>query len=152
MNRVPGCPFCDIVAESGKARLVYEDDATVAFLPLNPATPGHTLVVPRDHIADFFEATPLLIGQLGRATQRVAEAVRRAVNPDGTNLITSAGRAAQQTVFHLHVHVLPRFDGDRVGDIWPDDQPIDASEADEIQRMIVSAVESSASNGAASSR
>lgn len=142
MSRDLECVFCDIVAGDADAQMVYEDDIIVAFLPLNPATPGHTLVVPRDHVADFFDVSEPLATELVRATKLVARAVRRAMQPEGTNLITSAGSAAQQTVLHVHVHVLPRFDGDRVGDIWPPDQPMTVSETGRVRRKIASALKS----------
>lgn len=133
------CAFCAIVDGDGSARVVYQDPYSVAFLPLNPATPGHTLVVPRRHVSDFFGLDPQLSAHVSESVLRTAEAVRAAMAPDGMNLITSSGEAAQQTVFHLHVHVLPRSSGDRVGDLWPEDQPMVAREADLIQQQIQSA-------------
>ena len=110
------CPFCLIVAGDAPARVVYADDHSIAFLPLNPATPGHTLVVPKEHVADFFALSEASALPLGNAVSKVARAVRSAVSADGMNLITSSGVAAQQTVFHLHIHVVPRMEGDAVGD------------------------------------
>jgi len=103
--------------------MVWSGDGAIAFLPLHPATAGHTLVVPRVHVPDFLALDDDLGASMSRAVLAVAHAVRDAMQPDGMNLITSSGTAAQQTVFHLHVHVLPRYDGDRVGDIWPPPEP-----------------------------
>jgi histidine triad (HIT) family protein len=133
------CAFCAIVEGDRSARVVYQDPYSVAFLPLNPATRGHTLVVPRRHVADIFGLDLQLAAQFSKSVLRAAVAVRTALAPDGMNLITSSGEAAQQTVFHLHVHVLPRGSSDRVGDLWPEDQPMVASEADLIQQQILSA-------------
>jgi histidine triad (HIT) family protein len=119
---------------------VYADDDCVAFLPHSPATWGHTLVVPRDHVADFFSIQPAAASRLSSAVLTVAAAVRAAVHPDGMNLVTSAGHAAQQTVPHLHVHVVPRTTGDRIGTIWPSDEPIAADAAEQLQSLIASAV------------
>lgn len=137
------CPFCLIVAGDAPARVVYADDHSIAFLPLNPATPGHTLVVPKEHVEDFFALSEASALPLGNAVSKVARAVRSAVSADGMNLITSSGVAAQQTVFHLHIHVLPRMEGDAVGDIWPPDRPMAASEADALRARISGAVDES---------
>ena len=91
----------------------------VAFFPLDPATPGHTLIIPRVHVEDLWDAGPEIASQLIQAAVKVGNAVRSAIDPEGMNLITSAGSAAEQTVFHLHIHVVPRWRGDGFGAIWP---------------------------------
>lgn len=116
----PDCPFCEIVQrDDPDAREVYRDEHIVAFFPDNPATLGHTLVIPRLHIPDVWSLDQTTAAQLARATTQLASAVRRAVNPEGLNIIQSNGEAASQTVFHLHVHLVPRWSGDAVGPIWP---------------------------------
>jgi histidine triad (HIT) family protein len=115
----PGCTFCDIVAERASAAMVMRTDDVVAFFPDEPATPGHTLIVPRRHVADIWGITGQDARALSDATLRVAHAVRDAMEPAGLNLIQSNGEAATQSVFHLHVHVLPRYVDDSVGPIWP---------------------------------
>jgi histidine triad (HIT) family protein len=115
-----GCPFCRIVrGEDPGAREVFRNEHVVAFLPLEPATPGHTLVVPRGHVPDLWSLDGDVAAHLARATLRLSEAVRRATDPEGLNIIQSNGKAATQTVFHLHVHIVPRWTGDRMGPIWP---------------------------------
>jgi histidine triad (HIT) family protein len=91
----------------------------VAFFPNEPATPGHTLIIPREHIPDLWACGPELAADLMGAAVLVGRAVSAAVAPDGMNLITSAGSAAGQTVFHLHLHVVPRWTSDPIGEIWP---------------------------------
>ena len=119
-TRDPDCPFCEIVQrEAPDAREVYRDEHVVAFFPLEPATLGHTLVVPRQHIPDIWTLDEATAAHLARATVRLAAAVRDAVEPQGLNIIQSNGEAATQTVFHLHVHIVPRWGGDVVGRIWP---------------------------------
>lgn len=114
------CDFCAIARGLDRsAEIVCEGKDWIAFFPLDPATPGHTLVIPRRHVADLWEADPQLAADLVRAAQRVGQAVQVALNPDGMNLITSAGSAAEQTVFHLHLHVVPRWTRDGFGQIWP---------------------------------
>lgn len=116
----PDCPFCEIVdREDRDVREVYRDSHVVAFFPTEPATLGHTLVVPRQHIPDVWALSEDLAAHLGRAVVRLSAAVRRAVDPEGLNVIQSNGAAATQTVMHLHVHLLPRWEDDGIGRIWP---------------------------------
>lgn len=114
------CAFCRIVRGEASAEIVAEEEAWVAFLPLDPATEGHTLVVPRRHVPDLWAVDMVLGGQLMEAVVRVGKAIQVGLRPEGMNLITSKGGAAEQTVFHLHLHVLPRWRDDSVGQIWPD--------------------------------
>ena len=113
------CPFCEIVVQRDPAVLVLETETSVTFSPLEPATRGHLLVVPRSHVADFLQAAPCLAGALFADVSRVAVAVNEVIRPDGLNVLTSVGEAATQTVMHLHVHVLPRWHDDRVWSFWP---------------------------------
>jgi histidine triad (HIT) family protein len=114
------CPFCAIVrGEDRSVEIVCEDKSWIAFFPLEPATPGHTLVIPRTHVSDLWAARPPLVAELMSGVLRVGEAINSAIKPEGMNLITSAGKAAEQTVFHLHLHVVPRWTQDRFGRIWP---------------------------------
>lgn len=118
----PDCPFCEIVQRKNPdAREVYRDEHVVAFFPTDPATLGHTLIVPRDHVADIWSLSEDLAAELGRAVVRLSAAVLRAVKPEGLNVIQSNGTVASQTVFHLHVHLVPRWEGDAIGRIWPAD-------------------------------
>lgn len=129
----PSCEFCEIAArESPDTREVYRTVDVVAFFPLQPATLGHTLLIPRRHVPDIWGLDDQLAAELGRQTLRLATAIRHAMYPQGLNIIQSNGVAATQTVRHLHVHVVPRWHGDAIGRIWPpesgytDDQKDDA--------------------------
>jgi histidine triad (HIT) family protein len=114
------CDFCAIArGEDPAVEVVCEDKEWVAFFPLEPATPGHTLVIPRVHVADLWKLQPPLEAELMAAVVRVGRAIDAALAPEGMNLITSAGEAAEQTVFHLHLHVVPRWRRDGFGKIWP---------------------------------
>ncbi|MFL6090193.1 MAG: HIT family protein [Aeromicrobium sp.] len=119
MTRDPGCNFCEIAATEEPAREVLRTDSIVAFFPTNPATLGHTLVVPRDHIRDIWSLDQATSHELTDATLKVAHGVKNALNMDGLNIIQSNGEAATQSVFHLHVHVVPRRSNDDIGRIWP---------------------------------
>lgn len=104
------CPFCERIA-AGKYD--YSDDHSVAFQPLNPVTPGHFLVVPRRHVSNVF-ASPVQAGQ----ALKLAGYLSNQMGLGAANFITSAGKAATQTVFHLHIHVVPRHDGDGLHLPW----------------------------------
>ena len=115
------CPFCDIVAGRAPAREVLRTERVVAFLPDIPAVRGHVLVVPIPHIADIWGVDPETGHDLADATRLVASVAAASTHADGLNVIQSNGEAAGQSVFHLHVHVVPRHRGDRMPDLWPPD-------------------------------
>lgn len=116
------CEFCRIArGEDREVEIVGEGGAWIAFFPLDPATPGHTLVIPRVHVPDLWESDFQLACELMSAVLHVGNAIKRALQPEGMNLITSAGAAAEQTVFHSHLHVVPRWRRDGFGKIWPAD-------------------------------
>ncbi len=117
------CAFCAIArGDDPSAEVICETDAWVAFFPLDPVTPGHTLVIPRLHVSDLWEVEPPLGAELMAGVIRVGQAIDAALVPEGMNLITSAGRVAEQTIFHLHLHLVPRWERDKFGPIWPADQ------------------------------
>lgn len=118
-NAKDSCAFCAIAAkEDAGVEVVYEADGLLAFFPKTPATAGHTLIVPRAHIPDFWRADVGLAQELSAAAVRIGRAIDSALEPEGMNLITSAGEAAEQTVFHLHLHLVPRWQDDEL-EIWP---------------------------------
>jgi histidine triad (HIT) family protein len=130
------CDFCAIARGEGAAEVVCEGDSWVAFFPLEPATPGHTLIIPRKHVPDLWSLDPEDAGAMMKAVIRVGEAIEIALSPQGMNLITSAGEAASQTVYHLHLHVVPRWHGDGFGRIWPHESHVsDRQEADAAARV-----------------
>jgi diadenosine tetraphosphate (Ap4A) HIT family hydrolase len=140
VDRHPGdedCAFCAIArGEDTSAEIICETDRWVAFFPQNPATPGHTLVIPREHIVDFLALDPASASDLMQGVVRVGNAIETALKPDGMNLISSAGDAATQTVFHVHVHLVPRRTGDRFGDIWPPKQTMDETLEEELANRV----------------
>jgi histidine triad (HIT) family protein len=106
------CIFCAIAAGDGPAEIVQEDDHTVAFMDINPWTRGHTLVIPRKHAKNLFEIEDDELGHVMVAAKRLATRIRDTLHCDGINLLNSAEPAAWQTVFHFHVHVIPRYEDD----------------------------------------
>jgi histidine triad (HIT) family protein len=112
------CLFCRIVAGELPAQIVAQDERTVAFMDINPATDGHALVIPRAHARDLFEVDAEDLCAVADAAARLARLQRERLGADGVNLINSAGSAAWQTVFHFHVHVIPRYDGDPLRLPW----------------------------------
>lgn len=108
------CPFCAIVAGESPASVVHETAETLAFADLNPATEGHTLVVPKAHAAGLAELAPAVGGRLFEEGMAVAAAARETLDPDGVNFLLADGEAAGQEVFHVHLHVVPRYEGDDV--------------------------------------
>jgi histidine triad (HIT) family protein len=112
------CIFCKIVAREIPALIIDEDDDVLAFMDIAPATRGHALVIPKQHAADLWEIEPDQLAAVARAAQRVALRMRDRLALDGVNLVNSNGPAAWQTVFHFHVHVIPRYVGDPLRLPW----------------------------------
>ncbi|MFJ9894557.1 HIT family protein [Streptomyces sp. NPDC091280] len=118
-HRDDDCVFCGIVAGTEPARVVAETTGTLTFLPVRPVHPGHVLVVPRRHVADIWDLDEETAAAVGTAVLRAAHALRTAHRPEGLNIIQSSGAVATQSVFHLHVHLVPRYEGDRMPYLWP---------------------------------
>ena len=114
----PDCIFCKILAGEIPARIVDEDERTIAFLDIAPATRGHALVIPRAHSADLLSVEPEDLAAVALAAQRLAARARESLGADGVNLINSCGTAAWQSVFHFHVHVIPRYSDDPLKLPW----------------------------------
>jgi len=114
----PECLFCKIVSGEIPATRVVEDDRTVTFMDINPATRGHVLVVPREHSQDLLAIDPEDLAAVARAGQRIAAVMPERLGADGVNLLNSCGRAAWQTVFHFHLHVIPRYGADPLRLPW----------------------------------
>jgi histidine triad (HIT) family protein len=106
------CIFCAIASGDGTAEVVQEDEHTVAFMDINPWTRGHALVIPRTHSKNLLEIGDEDLARTMAAVRRLAARMRDALGCDGINLLNSTDPAAWQTVFHFHVHVIPRYDDD----------------------------------------
>ncbi|MEV5771872.1 HIT domain-containing protein [Streptomyces antimycoticus] len=140
------CVFCRIVEGVEPARIVHSDQETVAFLPLTPAVAGHVLVIPRQHVRDAWELDEPTSLALTRAVRQVMHAVRSAFEPEGMNIITSVGSVATQSVMHVHVHIVPRNENDRMGRIWPPPRSSAPEHLDQLAERLRVALRSSAEN------
>jgi histidine triad (HIT) family protein len=114
----PDCLFCKIIAGEIPAQIIDENERTVSFMDINPATRGHALVVPRRHAANLLEVDPDDLAATALTAQRLAKRVTERLGADGVNLLNSCGSAAWQTVFHLHIHVIPRYADDPLRLPW----------------------------------
>jgi histidine triad (HIT) family protein len=112
------CIFCKIVAGELPAQIVDEDERTIAFMDIAPATRGHALVIPREHSPDLLAVGAEDLQATIAAAQRFAGRARERLGADGVNLLNSCGAAAWQTVFHFHIHVIPRYEGDPLRLPW----------------------------------
>lgn len=106
------CLFCKIVRKEILAEIVHENGKTIAFLDIKPVNPGHVLVVPKEHHPDFASTPVDQLGAAAAVAQKVAKAAMKALGAPGFNIGVNNGRAAGQLVDHMHLHVIPRFDGD----------------------------------------
>jgi histidine triad (HIT) family protein len=109
------CVFCEIVAGRAPAIRIHEDDRYLAILDIRPFTRGHTLVIPKDHTVDLTDTPPQTLAEMIAIGQRIGRAARESeLGADGNNVVVNDGKAAFQSVFHIHLHVLPRHNGDKL--------------------------------------
>ncbi len=109
------CVFCAVVAGYSPAIQIYEDDGHLAILDIRPFTRGHTLVIPKRHSVDLRDTAPETLARMTTIGQRIAKAARiSGLHADGNNIAINDGKAAFQSVFHIHLHVVPRRDGDKL--------------------------------------
>lgn len=103
------CIFCKIINGDIPSAKVYEDENVYAFLDISQVTKGHTLVIPKEHNENLFELNPETVGPFFQSVQKVAQAIQAAFSPKGLNLLNNNGETAGQTVFHYHMHLIPRY-------------------------------------------
>jgi histidine triad (HIT) family protein len=112
------CLFCGIVAGDVPAQIVDSDEKTVAFMDINPATRGHALVVPRRHSTDLMDVPEDDLARTMAAARRLARRMDETLEPDGFNILNACRPAAWQTIFHYHLHVIPRYEDDPLKLPW----------------------------------
>jgi histidine triad (HIT) family protein len=114
----PDCIFCKIIAGELPGTIVDSDERTVSFMDINPAARGHMLVIPREHARDLLDIAPEDLAACAQTAQRLAERAKDVLGADGINLLNACGAAAWQSVFHFHIHVIPRWKGDPLRLPW----------------------------------
>lgn len=118
-SRPDDCLFCRIVSGQIPAARVYENDQVIAFMDIGPVNPGHVLVAPKVHATDLFDIPPETAKEVMAVSQRIAIAVKTIFDCPGLMLFQANGKEGEQTVFHFHMHVVPRHQDDGAGLIWP---------------------------------
>jgi histidine triad (HIT) family protein len=117
------CIFCKIVKRELSASIVYEDDLTLAFMDIGHVNPGHTIVALKPHIPNIYGLDDTQAASVFRTATRIAQALKKAMQPAGMTLLQANELAGLQTVFHFHIHVLPRHTNDGVAFTWPSKRP-----------------------------
>ena len=112
------CIFCKIVAGELPSAKVYEDARVLAFMNLQQKNPGHTLVIPKSHVVNIYDISEDTAADVARVAVRIGKALKQRFRPDGVNTLQNSERAAMQSVMHYHVHVIPRYFGDDLFEIW----------------------------------
>lgn len=130
------CIFCAIGEHHAPARVIAETEVSMAFFPLHPATLGHTLVIPKVHVQTLWDLNRRQAAGLWDLVLPLAHAIREALEPQGLNLINSSGKVATQSVPHLHLHLVPRWRGDEMGDLWPPPKERSVAELDEASEKL----------------
>ena len=132
------CVFCKIIDGSIPSTTIYEDDILKCILDLSQAGVGHTLVIPKKHFANVLEIDSDTFGYAMTIAKKIAEALKKTFNCDGINILNNCGEAAGQTVFHLHIHVIPRFYNDTVDVKWVDySDKFDPKNFEELKNKII---------------
>ena len=133
----PDCLFCKLVSRQIPGRIVYEDAHTLAFLDVVPRTTGHTMVIPKEHVATLLELPDPEVAPLFAAVKKVAEMMSKNLKPDGITIGMNQGRASGQEVDHLHVHLLPRWHGDGGSAIQSVVHKAPTENLDDIRKQII---------------
>jgi histidine triad (HIT) family protein len=108
------CIFCKIVRRQAPSSIIYEDEKILAFMDIRPVSEGHTLIIPKQHFVDIFDTPNDLLAAAHIKTKQIAAAVKKATRADGISVVQQNGNAAGQDIFHMHVHVIPRFEGKKM--------------------------------------
>ena len=135
------CIFCKIISKKAGAVIVFEDERSLAFLDIHPLHPGHTLVVPKKHYPSMVEMPPEEVGRVFVSVAKVMRGVMKASKADGINIGQSNGRAASQEVFHMHVHVIPRYIHELPGG-FPERKTATDADLEQMGRKINAMIES----------
>jgi histidine triad (HIT) family protein len=130
-NATPDCIFCKIISGTIPSRKFYEDEAIIAFLDINPASPGHSLVVPKQHFPLITDGTDDQVGRTFIGVKAVAARIKSRLECSGLNILVNQGKDAGQVINHFHVHIVPRIKGDNLH-VNPPDRKMSPEEMDRI--------------------
>ncbi len=128
------CTFCEIVSGRLPAAVVYENDSIICFLPKEIEVYGHTVVAPREHFADLYDIPDEILDELIRACKTLALSYKDKINATGMNLMHASGKDGEQSVFHFHIHLLPRFSNDNLH-TWPELPEIDVDREELLSKL-----------------
>lgn len=131
------CIFCKIVNNKIPCLQIFEDDLVKVFLDANPISNGHLLVVPKEHFENVFVTPDEVLAHISKICKKMALLCKEKLNATGVNIVNASGKDAQQSVFHLHFHVVPRYENDGL-DLWFHGKTKSYEEAKEIQRKLLS--------------
>ena len=130
------CIFCRIVRKQAPASIIYEDETVMAFLDIRPLNLGHSIVVPKDHYIDIFDIPEKELCNVHEISKLISSAIKKATNADGISIIQQNGKSAGQDIFHLHVHVVPRFEGQKMPS-FSDLKLIERDKLDDVAKRII---------------
>ena len=111
------CIFCEIVKKKIPSKIIFEDKNFLAFLSIEPVSKGHTLLIPKKHFVDIFDFETAYLEKLMGTAQKIAKEIKKKNKATGVNLLQANGKDAQQTIFHFHLHIVPRYKNDKL-DLW----------------------------------
>ena len=134
--KLDNCIFCKIINGDIPSRRIYEDENFVVMMDVSPASKGHSLLLPKEHYANMFEMPEELLAEVLKVAQKVAAKMMTALNADGINILQNNGEAAGQTVFHYHMHLIPRYNGEEPMLTW-EPKSYSADEMDAIKSSIL---------------
>ncbi len=117
-NKNEDCIFCKIAKGEIPSKSIYEDKNVIAFLDINPISKGHTLVIPKNHFENIFDIPESELKEIIDTSKKISILLKNKLNADGINILHASGKEAQQSVFHFHIHIVPRYKNDKL-DTWP---------------------------------
>ncbi len=129
------CIFCKLANGVFPTNKIYEDDEFTVILDASPANKGHCLILPKQHFKDLFEIDEEVAGRAIKLAKKIATKLKDELGCDGINIVQNNGTAAGQTVFHFHVHIIPRYENDGCNIGWPQMKPDDAEQAALAERL-----------------
>jgi histidine triad (HIT) family protein len=130
------CIFCKIARKQAPSSIIYEDETAAAFLDIRPLNLGHSLVVPKAHYVDIFDIPEKVLCNVHETSKLISPAIKKATKADGISIIQQNGKSAGQDIFHFHIHVVPRFEGQRMPS-FNDLKPVERDKLDDMAKRII---------------